>query len=192
MDGKQTWKPGTMLNPVPVVMVSCGTFAEKMNIITVAWAGTICSDPPMLSISVRKERFSYQMIKDKGKFVVNLVTTKLVQVADWCGVKSGRDFDKFAVTGLTAVKAESSDCPVIAQSPINIECTVKEVIPLGSHDMFLANIDAIDVADNLIDSSTGALKLYKAGLAIYSHGFYYQTGELIGRFGYSVRKNDKK
>ena len=191
MNGKQIWKPGTMLNPVPVVMVSCGTFPDKMNIITVAWAGTICSDPAMLSISVRKERYSHSLIQDTGKFVVNLVTDRLVKVTDWCGVKSGRDVNKFAETGLTPLKANTSDCPIIAQSPVNIECTVTQVIELGSHDMFIAKVDTVDVDDNLIDPKTGALKLYKAGLAVYSHGFYYKTGEMIGRFGYSVRKQTK-
>ncbi|MCQ2974293.1 MAG: flavin reductase family protein [Bacteroidales bacterium] len=190
MNGKQVWKPGTMLNPVPVVMVSCGTMGEKTNIITVAWAGTICSDPAMLSISVRKERFSHKMIVEKGKFVVNLVTTKLAKIADWCGVKSGKDYDKFLETGLTAEKAETSDCPIISQSPVNIECTVDKIIELGSHDMILAKVDAVDVSDKLIDPKTGALQLYKADLAVYSHGFYYNLGYEIGRFGFSVKKNN--
>jgi len=188
---KQIWKPGAMLNPVPVVMVSCGDFSGQKNIITIAWAGTICTTPPMLSISVRKERFSHGLISQSGKFVVNLVTQDLVRAADWCGVKSGKDFDKFAEMKLTASKAETSDCPVIDESPVNIECTVDRVIELGSHDLFLARIDSVSVSNELIDSQTGALNLNRAHLAAYCHGEYLALGNQIGKFGYSVRKKKK-
>ncbi len=189
---KQIWKPCTMLNPVPAVMVSCGVFPLQCNIITVAWAGTVCSHPAMCSISIRKERFSYKIIESTRKFVINLVNRELVGVADWCGVKSGRDFDKFAYCGLTPLKAETSDCPIIAQSPVNIECSVKQIIPLGSHDMFLAEVDSVSVADDLIDKKTGALNMSDAGLVAYSHGKYYGLGQELGRFGFSVKKQQKK
>lgn len=188
---KQIWKPGTMLNPVPVVMVSCGTFGIKSNIITVAWTGTICTKPPMVSISVRKERFSYDLIRNTGKFVINLVSKELVRAADWCGCRSGRNFDKFAEMKLTAKKAETSDCPVISESPVNIECSVVNVLELGSHDLFIAKIDSVDVADYLIDTDTGALKLERANLAVYCHGYYYEMGQELGKFGYSVKKTVK-
>ncbi len=180
-----------MLNPVPVVMVSCGSISQKTNIITIGWTGTICTIPPMLSISVRKSRFSHALIKDSGKFVVNLVSQPLVRAADWCGVKSGRDFDKFAEMGLTAVKAVTSNCPVIDESPVNIECTVSQIIELGSHDLFIANIDSVSVSQDLIDSSTGAMDLKKANLAAYCHGEYMALGSQIGKFGFSVRKKKK-
>lgn len=185
---KQVWKPGAMLNPVPVVMVSCGQPGCKPNIITVAWAGTVCSDPPMLSISIRKERYSHGIISSTGKFVVNLVSQQLVRAADWCGVKSGRDYDKFAEMNLTPQKAQTSGCPSIAESPVNIECSVDRIIELGSHDLFLAKIDSVSVDSSLIDSKTGALDLGKASLAAYCHGQYIALGSQIGKFGYSVRK----
>ena len=148
---KKVWKPGTMLNPVPVVMLSCGKIDGQKNIITVAWAGTICSDPPMVSVSIRKSRFSHEIIKESGKFVINLVSENLVKATDWCGVKSGKDVNKFSEMNLTAEKAETSDLPIIKESPINIECTVTQVLELGSHDMFLAKVDSVSVAEDLID-----------------------------------------
>lgn len=189
---KQVWKPGAMLNPVPAVMVSCGDIQSTKNIITIAWTGTVCTIPPMLSISVRKHRFSHALISESGKFVVNLVPQNLVKVCDWCGVKSGRDFDKFKETGLTAVKAQTSNCPVIDECPVNIECTVDRVIELGSHDMFIARIDSVSVDNSLIDSNTGALDLNKAQLVAYCHGEYLALGNQLGKFGFSVRKKKKK
>lgn len=181
-----------MLNPVPVVMVSCGDLDSGIkNIITIAWAGTICTIPPMLSISVRKERYSYPIIMDTGKFVVNLVSQDLAAAADWCGVRSGRQYDKFKEMGLTAQRAQTSSCPVIAESPMNIECSVSQVIELGSHNLILARIDQVDVEDSLIDPSTGALDLAKANLAVYCHGHYYNMGQELGKFGYTVRKKNK-
>lgn len=189
---KEIWKPGAMLNPVPAVMVSCGDIAGQKNIITIAWAGTVCTIPPMLSISIRKQRHSYGIIKESGKFVVNLVPQSLVRAADWCGVKSGRDFNKFKETGLTPAKAATSSCPIIYECPVNIECTVDRIIELGSHDMFLSRIDSVSVDSSLIDSATGALNLKKAHLAAYCHGEYLALGNQIGKFGFSVRKKKKQ
>ncbi|AUS97820.1 flavin reductase [Clostridium thermosuccinogenes] len=190
---KQQWKPSTLLNPVPVVMVTCADENGKPNIITLAWAGTINSDPPMVSISVRKERYSYNLIKDKGQFVINLVTRKLVRATDYCGVKSGRDIDKFEETKLTAEKASKVDVPLIKESPVNLECVVKDRIELGTHDMFIAEIVAVDVEDSLLDEK-GKLCLEKADLVCYSHGEYWSLEKSLGFFGYSVakRKNLKR
>jgi len=184
----KVWKPGTMLNPVPGVMLSCGKIDGQKNIITVAWAGTICSDPPMVSVSIRKSRFSHEIIKESGKFVINLVSENLVKATDWCGVKSGKDVNKFSEMNLTAEKAETSDLPIIKESPINIECTVTQVLELGSHDMFLAKVDSVSVAEDLIDEKTGAMDLKKAKLVAYSHGEYFSLGKKLGYYGYTVRK----
>ena len=184
---KQTWKPGNMLYPVPAVMVSCRREGEKPNIITVAWAGTICSDPAMVSISVRKERYSHDIIKDSGEFVVNLTTRKLCYATDYCGVKSGRNTDKFADMHLTPQQSVKIDAPAIKESPVNIECKVKDIIELGSHDMFIAEVVAVNVDEKLLDSK-GALRLQDADLIAYSHGQYYTLGDNIGKFGYSVKK----
>lgn len=185
---KKVWKPGTMLNPVPVVMLSCGKIDGQKNIITVAWAGTVCSDPPMVSVSIRKSRFSHEIIKESGKFVINLVSEDLVKATDWCGVKSGKDVNKFSEMNLTAEKAETSDLPIIKESPVNIECTVTQVLELGSHDMFLAKVDSVSVAEDLIDEKTDAMDLKKAKLVAYSHGEYFSLGKKLGYYGYTVRK----
>ncbi|MBN2158128.1 MAG: flavin reductase family protein [Spirochaetes bacterium] len=187
---KLKWKPTTMLNPVPVVMVTCADKAGKPNIITIAWTGTVCSDPPMVSISVRPERYSHALISERKQFVVNLVTRSLVRAADFCGVKSGRKVDKFRATGLSAEPATSVGVPLIAESPVNIECDVTEVIPLGSHDMFLAKIVAVDVDEKFINKR-GKLMLERAGLACYNHGDYCGLGRPMGYFGYSVRKKKR-
>ena len=184
---KQTWKPGNMLYPVPAVMVSCQREGEKPNIITVAWAGTICSDPAMVSISVRKERYSHDIIKDSGEFVVNLTTRKLCYATDYCGVKSGRNTDKFADMHLTPQQSVKIAAPAIKESPVNIECKVKDIIELGSHDMFIAEVVAVNVDEKLLDSK-GASRLQDADLIAYSHGQYYTLGDNIGKFGYSVKK----
>lgn len=188
---KQTWKPGNMLYPVPAVMVSCGKKGEKPNIITVAWAGTICSDPVMLSISVRKERFSHSIIKETGEFVVNLTTKRLAKATDYCGVKSGRDVDKWEDMRLTPEKSQKIDAPAIMESPVNIECKVRQVVELGSHDMFIAEVMCVNVDERLLDEK-GTLHLDKADLIAYSHGRYYELGELVGKFGYSIKKPEKK
>ncbi len=184
---KQVWKPSTLLNPVPVVMVTCADSAGKPNIITLAWAGTINSEPPMLSISVRKERYSHGLIMDKGMFVVNLTTEKLAFATDFCGVKSGRDTDKFAAVGLTPEKASFVDVPMIKESPVSLECIVRNRMELGSHDLFTAEIVAVDVEESLLDEK-GKLHLDKAGLICYSHGYYWTLGQSLGYYGYSVTK----
>lgn len=177
-----------MLYPLPVVMVSAADKSGRKNIITVAWTGTICTSPPMLYISVRPERYSYGMIRETGEFVVNLTTEKLCRAADWCGVKSGRDVDKWAEMGLTPVKAEKlSYAPLIEESPVNIECRVTEVKELGSHHMFLAEVAAVQVDDAYLTES-GSFELNETGLAAYSHGTYLGLGDVLGSFGYSVRK----
>lgn len=187
---KVIWKPSTALNPVPVVMVTCADNDGKANIITIAWTGTVNSDPPMVSISVRKERFSHKMIKERGEFGVNLVSEKLVFAADLCGVKSGKDGDKFALAGLTSEKASKIAVPLIKESPISLECVVKDVLELGTHDLFLAEVVAVDVEESLIDEK-GRLCLEKAGLICYSHGKYWGLGTSLGYFGYSVTKDAK-
>ncbi len=184
---KEFWKPGNMLYPIPAVMVSCGTIGVNPNIITIAWAGTICSNPAMVSISVRKERYSYHLMKDSREFVINLVTKELVRKADYCGVKSGRDVDKFEKMKLTQLKGKQVLAPLIGESPVNIECIVKDILPLGSHDMFLAEVVNVAVDKKLIDKN-GCFHLNQSGLIVYSHGEYYGLGELLGKFGYSVRK----
>lgn len=183
---KQTWKGSTLLNPEPPVLVSCGSM-EVANLITIGWTGTICTQPSMVSISVRPERYSYQLIKDSGEFVINLPTRKLVRAVDWCGVKSGRDYDKFAEMKLTPLPASMVSCPILAESPVNLECQVTQVIPLGSHDLFLAKVTAVDVDEALLDEK-GKLCLERADLIVYSHGEYFSLGKQLGTFGYSVRK----
>ncbi|MBR4085367.1 MAG: flavin reductase family protein [Lachnospiraceae bacterium] len=184
---KQLWKPGNMLYPLPVVMVSVADKEGRNNIITIAWAGTICSNPPMVSISVRPERYSYDIIKETGEFVINLTTKDLTYATDYCGVKSGRDVDKFREMGLTALSGKEVKAPLIAESPVNIECKVTQVIPLGSHDMFLAEVVAVHVDEKYMDEK-GKFHLDKAEPIAYSHGDYLATGELLGTFGYSVKK----
>ena len=183
---KVTWKAGTMLYPLPPVMVSCGTM-EKSNIITVAWTGPVNSEPPMTYVSVRPERYSYGLIKETGEFVINLTTDRLVWNADFCGVKSGRDVDKFALPGLTAIAASEVSAPMIEESPVNIECRVERSMLLGSHEMFLAKIIAVNVSEKLLDAK-GVLHLEKAGLAATAHGKYFTLGRQVGSFGYSVKK----
>ena len=183
---KQTWKGSTLLNPEPPVLVSCGSM-EAANLITIGWTGTICTQPSMVSISVRPERYSYQLIKDSGEFVINLPTRKLVRAVDWCGVKSGRDYDKFAEMKLTPLPASTVSCPILPESPVNLECQVTQVIPLGSHDLFLAKVTAVDVDEALLDEK-GKLCLERADLIVYSHGEYFALGKQLGTFGYSVRK----
>lgn len=187
---RQVWKGSTLLNPEPPVLVSCGS-PEKPNLITVGWCGTICTQPSMLSISVRPERYSYDLIKDSGEFVVNLPTESLTRAVDWCGVKSGRDVDKFAAMNLHAVPAAKVGTVLLAESPLNLECKVTQRIPLGSHDLFLAEVVAVDVDESLLDEK-GKLCLDKAKLIVYSHGEYLALGKRLGTFGYSVRKKAKR
>ncbi|MBC8558464.1 flavin reductase family protein [Fumia xinanensis] len=187
--GKQVWKPGTMVSPVPPVMVSCGSL-EKPNILTIAWTGIVNTIPAMTYISVRPQRFSYPLIKESREFVINLTTRALTWAADYCGVKSGADTDKFSVCKLTPAPASQVGAPLIKESPVNIECRVNQVIPLGSHDMFLAEIVAVNVDEVLVDQN-GKLHLDQSGLVAYSHGEYFALGEKLGSFGYSVRKKPK-
>lgn len=187
---KQTWKPGNMLYPLPVVMVSVRDKNGEDNIITVAWAGTVCTNPPMVSISVRPERHSYGMIQESGEFVINLVTKKLVRVTDYCGVRSGRDVDKFREMKLTKVEAEKVAAPLIGESPVNIECRVTECKELGSHHMFIAEVLAVHIEDGYLDEK-GKFNLNDTGLVTYSHGEYFLLGEKLGSFGYSVKKKKK-
>ena len=185
---KISFKPGTLIYPLPAVMVSCGDIDGEKNILTVAWTGTVCSDPAMCYISVRKERHSHHLIEAHREFVINLTTQELAYATDWCGVKSGRDFDKFKEMKLTAERAQIVKAPLIGESPLNIECRVTEIKQLGSHDMFLAEVVAVDAEEKLIDKTTGAFQLNHAQPLAYSHGRYYSLGEKLGGFGFSVKK----
>ena len=187
---KVKWKGGTLLAPVPPVMVSCGDM-ESSNIITVAWTGIINSEPPKTYISVRPSRHSYNIIKERGEFVINLTPSRLVRSADWCGVYSGKNVDKFAKCKLTKEEANEVSAPVIAECPVALECKVTDIVPLGTHDMFVADIVAVDVAEELIDEK-GKLHLEKAGLTAYAHGDYFALGKKIGSFGFSVKKKQNK
>lgn len=188
---KQIWKPGNMLYPVPAVLVSVADSEGKDNLITIAWTGTVCSDPAMTYISVRKERYSHHMLKENKEFVINLVSKEICRAADFCGVRSGCDLDKFEATGLTREKASTVNVPLVKESPVNIECKVTQVLELGSHDMFLAKVTAVQVDESLLDEK-GKLDLNKAHLVAYSHGEYQTFDNILGTFGYSVKKKDKK
>ena len=186
---KQLWKAGNMLYPVPAVMVSCKRPGEKANIITVAWAGTICSDPAMLSVSIRPSRYSHGIITDTGEFVVNLVTEKLTRACDWCGVKSGSEHDKFKAMQLSEYVSDFMDTPAIAESPVNIYCKVVKRESLGSHDMFLAQVIGVTADEAYMDAG-GRFDLAAARPIAYSHGEYYALGDKLGKFGYSVQKKN--
>ena len=188
--GKITWKGGTFVYPLPAVMVSCGDM-KNSNIITVAWTGIINTNPAMCYISVRPERFSHELIKKNGEFVINLTTKELARATDWCGVKSGRDFDKFKEMGLTKEKATVVKSPMIAESPISVECKVDKIVPLGSHDMITAKIVAINVSDKFVNEK-GAFDISKCDLMAYANGGYYTLGKKIGQFGFSVMKKSTK
>lgn len=185
---KLIWKPGTLLSPVPAVMVSCrGSDARAANIITIGWAGTVCSSPPMLSISVRPERYSHKLIAESGEFCVNIPTKELAAQTDICGVKSGKNCDKFHETGLSKGKSSKITAPIILECPINIECVVKKSLELGSHTLFLAEIVAVQVDKKFVNKDN-KLDLEKAKLLCYAHGYYYQLGKQLGSFGFSVKK----
>ena len=184
---KINFKPGNMIYPLPAVMVSCGDIDGESNIFTVAWTGTICTNPPMAYISVRPERHSYQMIKDSGEFVINLTTESLIRATDYCGVKSGRDVDKWQECHLTKEKADTVKCPLIEESPVNIECKVKEIKELGSHHMFIADVTSVHVDEKYMDEKN-SFHLNDSGLIAYSHGTYFSLGRKLGTFGYSIRK----
>ncbi|WP_113674636.1 flavin reductase family protein [Vallitalea guaymasensis] len=188
---KINWKPGNMIYPLPAVLVTCGNCKDNYNIITIAWTGTICTNPPMTYISVRPNRHSYKIIKETKEFVINLSNEKLVRAVDYCGVKSGRDIDKFKEMNLTIEKAREVEAPLIAESPVNIECKVKEIIKLGSHDMFMAEVVAVNADDKYLDNNN-KFHLDKSNPICYSHGTYFGLGKKLGTFGYSVAKKSTK
>lgn len=188
---KEDWKPGTMIYPLPAALVSCGNSEEEYNIITVAWVGTLCTNPPMCYISVRPERHSYPILKKNMEFVINLTTKDMAFATDWCGVRSGKDFNKFREMGLTPGKATVVQAPVIEESPLCIECRVKEIVSLGSHDMFIADVVNVKADTRYLDTSTGKFDLGQSDLLVYAHGNYYGLGDKIGKFGWSVEKKKK-
>ena len=189
---KVHWKPGTMVYPLPAAMVSCGNSPENYNIITIAWTGTTNTDPPMAYVSIRKSRHSHHLIAESGEFVINLTTKDLAFATDWCGVKSGRDFDKFKEMNLTPMKGEKVKAPIIAECPINIECKVTQVISQGSHDMFLAKVVHVQATKALLNPETNKFDFNKSTPLVYSHGAYHELGKFIGKFGYSVMKKKTK
>ena len=189
---KQSWKPGTLIYPLPAVLVTTGATPEEYNMLTIAWTGTICTDPPMCYISVRKERHSYDIIRRTGEFCINLTTEDMAHATDWCSVRSGRNEDKWKATGLTPMTNPHVSAPIIAESPLSICCRVREVKELGSHDMFIADVVGVEADDRFIDPETGKFSLDKANPIVYSHGEYYSLGKLIGHFGWSVRKKTTK
>lgn len=186
---KIAWKPGTLLYPVPPALVSCGTM-ERPNALTVAWTGIVCSDPAMTYISLRPSRYSYGLIRASGEFAINLTHAALARAADFCGVRSGRDTDKFRQMGLEGEACTQISAPMIAQSPISLECRVQQILPLGSHDMFLSRIVAVNVREDLVDAA--GLHLERSGLVAYAHGHYYVLGKQLGKFGYSVQKKQPR
>jgi flavin reductase (DIM6/NTAB) family NADH-FMN oxidoreductase RutF len=192
MEKKTDWKPGTLIYPLPAVLVSCGATPEEFNMMTVSWTGTICSNPPMCYVSIRPERHSYDIVKRNMAFVINLTTLGLAFATDWCGVKSGRNFDKFKEMNLTPVMSDIVTAPYIAESPVSIECRVTEIKSLGSHDMFIAEVVGIKASERLIDPKTQAMDLKRTVPIAYLHGKYYTVGEFIGKFGFSVEKPKKK
>lgn len=185
---KQNWKPGTMIYPLPAVMVSCGSSVEEYNIITLSWVGTICTNPPMCYISVRPERHSYDIIKRNMEFVINITTQELSKATDWCGVRSGKNHNKFQEMNLTPGRSAIVQAPIIEESPLNIECRVKEIIPLGSHHMFIADVVNVQADDAFINPETGKFHLEESDPIAYLHGQYVGLGKKIGKFGWSVEK----
>ena len=188
---KQDWKPGTMIYPLPAVLVSCGSTEDDYNILTVAWTGTICTNPPMCYISVRPERHSYDIIKRNMEFVINLTTEDMAFATDWCGVRSGKDYNKFEEMHLTPGKAKAVSAPIIEESPLCIECRVKEIVSLGSHDMFIAEVLNVKADEKYMNAETGKFELSDADALVYLHGGYYGLGKKIGKFGWSVEKKKK-
>ena len=186
---KVSWKPGTMIYPLPAALVTCGEERKEWNMLTVAWLGTICTNPAMCYISVRPERHSYPILKRCMEFTINLTTVEMARATDWCGVRSGADFDKWKETGLTPIPGESVASPNIEESPLSIECRGKSIISLGSHDMFIAEVLNVRADSRYIDPETGAFSLEESGLLAYSHGKYFSLGEIIGKFGFSVKKS---
>lgn len=196
MDGtshkKVSWKPGTMIYPLPAVLVSCGDKEDNYNLLTVSWVGTVCTNPALCYISVRPERHSHPIICRTGEFVINLTNEAMARATDWCGVRSGKDCRKFTEMHLTPLKGEKVKAPIIAESPLSIECKVKQVVPLGSHDMFIAEVLNVQADQRYINPETGTFDMQQAKLIAYSHGHYYRLGEQIGRFGWSVQRKKTK
>lgn len=188
---KISWRPGTQIYPLPAVIVTCGDRRDNWNMLTIAWTGTVCSDPPMCYISVRPERFSYPLLMKTMEFTINLTTAEMAKVTDWVGVRSGKDFDKWKETGLTPLPGETVSSPTIEESPLSIECRIKSVMSLGSHDMMIAEVTNVRADSRFLDEETGRFELDKAGLLAYSHGHYFQLGEILGKFGFSVEKRKK-
>lgn len=189
---KESWKPGTLIYPLPAVLVTCGATPEEYNMLTIAWTGTVCTNPPMCYISVRKERHSYDIIRRTGEFAINLTTEEMAHATDWCGVRSGKDNNKWEATGLTPMSNPHISAPIIGESPLSICCRVRQVVELGSHDMFIADVVGIEADARFIDPKTGKFSLDKAKPIVYSHGEYFSLGKLIGHFGWSVRKKTTK
>jgi len=188
---KVEWKPGTLVYPVPAALISCGSKENTQNLITISWTGTVNTNPPMLYISIRPERHSYDIIKNEMEFVLNLTTKDMAFATDWCGVKSGKDVNKFKEVNLHPIPASIVKCPMVKEAPINIECKVKQIVPLGSHDMLIAEIVKIHADEKFIDKETDTFDMQKAKLIAYSHGFYYELGNKIGKFGFSVKKKKR-
>ena len=186
---KVNWKPGTMIYPLPAVLVSCGNEELGTGIMTASWTGTVCTNPAMCYVSVRRERYSYELIRSTMQFTINLTTEEMARATDWCGVRSGRDHDKWQASGLTPLPGVAVECPSVEQSPISIECRVKQILELGSHDMFVGEVVSVMVREDLLDAG-GSLHLEKAGLIAYSHGLYQKLGEVMGFFGWSVARED--
>ena len=187
-DNKEIWRPGNMIYPLPAMMVSCGATPDEYNVFTASWVGTICSDPAMCFVSIRQSRHSYEIVKRNMAFTLNLTNEDLARASDWCGVRSGRDYNKFAEMNLTPMKGVKVDAPYINEAPMSIECRVKQIIHLGTHDMFIADVMNVLADKRFIDPQTGEFDLKKANLIAYSHGEYFKLGEKIGNFGWSVKK----
>ena len=187
-DNKEIWRPGNMIYPLPAMMVSCGATPDEYNVFTASWVGTICSDPAMCFVSIRQSRHSYDIVKRNMAFTLNLTNEDLARATDWCGVRSGSDYNKFAEMNLTPVKGIKVDAPYINEAPMSIECRVKQIIHLGTHDMFIADVMNVLADKRFIDPQTGEFDLKKANLIAYSHGEYFKLGEKIGNFGWSVKK----
>lgn len=186
---KESWRPGTMIYPLPAVIVTVGATPDEWNPITIAWTGTVCSDPAMCYISVRKERYSYDILMRNMEFTINLTTTSMSRATDWIGVRSGRDYNKWKETGLTPIPGEKVASPTIVESPLSIECRVKSATDLGSHTMFLAEVLNVRADSRWIDKDTGKFQLEKSGIMAYCHGQYFELGDMIGKFGFSVKKS---
>lgn len=187
------WKPGTLIYPLPAVLISCGSMEDgKANILTASWVSTVCTNPPMCVVGIRPERYSHDLIQEHGAFGINLSTVSMARETDWCGVVSGRKMDKFEACGFTKEVGSTLGVPLIEESPISLECRVREVTPLGSHDLFLAEVVSVRADEQYIDPETGAFDMKRAGLLVYAHGEYFGLGEYIGHFGWSVRKKKTK